>query len=104
LLDQPTVGMPSGLVACSNVVAQLDRRRLSSPGIANARRLQPLPGPLTDPACRRRVKTGSGPLSRAQERGYASITPGRYLGKRHWISLGPGPGITERLIAAPFAP
>ena len=35
--------------------------------------------------------------ARAQERGYASITPGRYLDKRHWISLGPGPGITERL-------
>ena len=32
--------------------------------------------------------------ARAQERGYASITPGRYLDKRHWISLGPGPGIT----------
>ncbi|WP_328826000.1 MmcQ/YjbR family DNA-binding protein [Streptomyces sp. NBC_00252] len=36
--------------------------------------------------------------ARAQERGYASITPGRYLDKRHWISLGPGPGITERLV------
>jgi predicted DNA-binding protein (MmcQ/YjbR family) len=36
--------------------------------------------------------------ARAQERDYASITPGRYLDKRHWISLGPGPGITERLI------
>jgi predicted DNA-binding protein (MmcQ/YjbR family) len=36
--------------------------------------------------------------ARAQIRGYASITPGRYLDKRHWISLGPGPGITERLI------
>ncbi|KUL28111.1 cytoplasmic protein [Streptomyces regalis] len=35
--------------------------------------------------------------ARALER-YASITPGRYLDKRHWISLGPGPGITERLI------
>ncbi|MEU7838366.1 MULTISPECIES: hypothetical protein [unclassified Nonomuraea] len=31
-------------------------------------------------------------------RAYASITPGRYLDKHHWISLGPGPGITERLI------
>ncbi|QNP74781.1 MmcQ/YjbR family DNA-binding protein [Streptomyces roseirectus] len=30
--------------------------------------------------------------------GHPSITPGRYLDKRHWISLGPGPGITERLI------
>ena len=36
--------------------------------------------------------------ARTQERGYASITPGRYLDKRHWISLGQGPGITERLI------
>ncbi|MFG2463733.1 MmcQ/YjbR family DNA-binding protein [Streptomyces sp. NPDC048523] len=33
--------------------------------------------------------------ARALERGHASITPGRYLDKRHWISLGPG---TERLI------
>lgn len=24
--------------------------------------------------------------------------PGRHLDKRHWISLGPGPGITERLV------
>jgi predicted DNA-binding protein (MmcQ/YjbR family) len=37
--------------------------------------------------------------ARAQERRYASITPGRYLDKRHWISLGPGPGITQRLVA-----
>ena len=36
--------------------------------------------------------------ARALEHRYASITPGRYLGKHHWISLGPGPGITERLI------
>jgi predicted DNA-binding protein (MmcQ/YjbR family) len=36
--------------------------------------------------------------ARALERGHVSITPGRYLDKRHWISLGPGPGITERLI------
>ncbi|MFH9005014.1 MmcQ/YjbR family DNA-binding protein [Streptomyces afghaniensis] len=36
--------------------------------------------------------------ARAHVRGYASITPGRYLDKRHWISLGPGPGITERLV------
>ncbi|MFJ9378569.1 MmcQ/YjbR family DNA-binding protein [Streptomyces sp. NPDC101455] len=36
--------------------------------------------------------------ARALERGFASITPGRYLDKRHWISLGPGPGITERMI------
>ncbi|MFD5315794.1 MmcQ/YjbR family DNA-binding protein [Streptomyces sp. NPDC127098] len=36
--------------------------------------------------------------ARAQERGHPTITPGRYLDKRHWISLGPGPGITKRLI------
>ncbi|MEU9918779.1 MmcQ/YjbR family DNA-binding protein [Streptomyces sp. NPDC051001] len=36
--------------------------------------------------------------ARALERGHASITPGRYLDKRHWISLGPGPGVTERLV------
>ncbi|MFE9454415.1 MmcQ/YjbR family DNA-binding protein [Streptomyces sp. NPDC006739] len=36
--------------------------------------------------------------ARAQERGYATITPGRHLDKRHWISLGPGPGITKRLV------
>ncbi|WP_406224026.1 MmcQ/YjbR family DNA-binding protein [Streptomyces canus] len=35
--------------------------------------------------------------ARALERGYASITPGRYLDKRHWISLGPGRGITKQL-------
>jgi predicted DNA-binding protein (MmcQ/YjbR family) len=34
----------------------------------------------------------------AQERRFASITPGRYLDKRHWISLGPGSGITDQLI------
>ncbi|MFF4733958.1 MmcQ/YjbR family DNA-binding protein [Streptomyces mirabilis] len=36
--------------------------------------------------------------ARAHVHGYASITPGRYLDKRHWISLGPGPGITKRLV------
>ncbi|GAA2605188.1 hypothetical protein GCM10010304_63760 [Streptomyces roseoviolaceus] len=36
--------------------------------------------------------------ARALERGYTSITPGRYLDKRHWISLGPGRGITKQLI------
>ncbi|MEU1493180.1 MmcQ/YjbR family DNA-binding protein [Streptomyces sp. NPDC005775] len=36
--------------------------------------------------------------ARALVHGYASITPGRYLDKRHWVSLGPGPGITERLV------
>ncbi|MER5437799.1 MmcQ/YjbR family DNA-binding protein [Streptomyces sp. NPDC002790] len=37
-------------------------------------------------------------LARTKARHHASITPGRYLDKRHWISLGPGPGITKRLI------
>ncbi|MER5833761.1 MmcQ/YjbR family DNA-binding protein [Streptomyces sp. NPDC002130] len=37
--------------------------------------------------------------ARAHVHGYPSITPGRYLDKRHWISLGPGPGITEGLVA-----
>jgi predicted DNA-binding protein (MmcQ/YjbR family) len=36
--------------------------------------------------------------ARALVRGYASITPGRYLDKSHWISLGPGRGITKQLI------
>ncbi|MBK3627474.1 MmcQ/YjbR family DNA-binding protein [Streptomyces sp. MBT49] len=36
--------------------------------------------------------------ARAYVHGYASITPGRYLDKGHWISLGAGPGITERLV------
>jgi predicted DNA-binding protein (MmcQ/YjbR family) len=36
--------------------------------------------------------------ARAQERGYPSISPGRYLDKRHWISLGSGPGIAQRLV------
>ncbi|TDD81490.1 MmcQ/YjbR family DNA-binding protein [Saccharopolyspora karakumensis] len=30
---------------------------------------------------------------------HTSITPGRYLDKRHWISLGAGPDITRDLIA-----
>lgn len=29
---------------------------------------------------------------------HPSIGPGRYLDKTHWISIGPGPGITERLV------
>ena len=37
--------------------------------------------------------------ARALERGHASITPGRYLDKRHWISLGSGRGITKQLIS-----
>ncbi|PNG21092.1 MmcQ/YjbR family DNA-binding protein [Streptomyces cahuitamycinicus] len=36
--------------------------------------------------------------ARAQVRDYATITPVRYLDKRHWISLGAGPGITEQLV------
>lgn len=36
--------------------------------------------------------------ARALMQVHASITPGRYLDKRHWITLGPGPGITKRLI------
>ncbi|WP_327269610.1 MmcQ/YjbR family DNA-binding protein [Streptomyces sp. NBC_01218] len=36
--------------------------------------------------------------TRAQVHGHSSITPGRYLDKRHWISLGPGPGTTGRLV------
>ncbi|MFF6992954.1 MmcQ/YjbR family DNA-binding protein [Streptomyces sp. NPDC010273] len=38
--------------------------------------------------------------ARAHVHGHASITPGRYLDKRHWISLGPGPGITGRLVTS----
>ena len=30
---------------------------------------------------------------------HASISPGRYLDKRHWISLGAGPDITRDLVA-----
>lgn len=30
---------------------------------------------------------------------HTSITPGRYLDKRHWISLGAGPGVTHDLVA-----
>ncbi|WP_219816225.1 MmcQ/YjbR family DNA-binding protein [Arthrobacter sp. 08Y14] len=29
---------------------------------------------------------------------HESITPGHYLDKRHWISVGPGAGITPELI------
>ncbi|MGW2594196.1 MmcQ/YjbR family DNA-binding protein [Streptomyces sp. NPDC001515] len=36
--------------------------------------------------------------ARAHVHAHDSITPGRYLDKRHWITIGPGPGITERLI------
>ena len=34
----------------------------------------------------------------ALRRDHAAITPGHYLDKRHWISVGPGPGITAELI------
>ncbi|GEK80610.1 MmcQ/YjbR family DNA-binding protein [Agrococcus baldri] len=34
----------------------------------------------------------------ALRRDVDSITTGRYLDKRHWISIGPGPGVTTRLI------
>ncbi|MGC9441497.1 MmcQ/YjbR family DNA-binding protein [Streptomyces sp. WG5] len=36
--------------------------------------------------------------ARAHMHAHATITPGRYLDKRHWITLGAGPGITKRLI------
>ncbi|MDT0267303.1 MmcQ/YjbR family DNA-binding protein [Streptomyces sp. DSM 44915] len=36
--------------------------------------------------------------ARAHVHAHASITPGRYLDKRHWITLGPGPGITRSLV------
>ncbi|WP_159323389.1 MmcQ/YjbR family DNA-binding protein [Streptomyces tendae] len=35
--------------------------------------------------------------ARALVHAHAANTPGRYLDKRHWITLGPGPG-TKRLI------
>ncbi|MBT2532559.1 MmcQ/YjbR family DNA-binding protein [Arthrobacter sp. ISL-48] len=34
----------------------------------------------------------------ALRRDHESITPGNYLNKQHWISVGPGPGITKRFI------
>ncbi|MGO4250267.1 MmcQ/YjbR family DNA-binding protein [Paenarthrobacter sp. RAF54_2] len=34
----------------------------------------------------------------ALRRDHDTITPGRYLNKHHWISVGPGPGITKQLI------
>ncbi|MFY7065734.1 MmcQ/YjbR family DNA-binding protein [Nocardiopsis changdeensis] len=34
----------------------------------------------------------------ALRRDHESITPGHYLDKRHWISVGAGPGITGRLV------
>jgi predicted DNA-binding protein (MmcQ/YjbR family) len=34
----------------------------------------------------------------ALRREHPTITPGRYLDKRHWISVGPGPQITAELV------
>lgn len=34
----------------------------------------------------------------ALRRDHASITAGHYLDKQHWISVGPGEGVTQRLI------
>ncbi len=38
---------------------------------------------------------GRGHLLRDQ---YASVTAGRYLDKRHWVSVGVGDGVTEELV------
>ncbi|WP_198961540.1 MmcQ/YjbR family DNA-binding protein [Pseudonocardia sp. MH-G8] len=38
---------------------------------------------------------GRGHLLRDQ---YASVTAGRYLDKRHWVSVGAGEGVTEELV------
>lgn len=34
----------------------------------------------------------------AVRRGHETITPGRYLDKQHWISIGSGSGITAALV------
>lgn len=34
----------------------------------------------------------------ALRRDHDTITPGQYLDKQHWISVGPGPGVTKRLV------
>ena len=34
----------------------------------------------------------------ALRRDHVSITPGHYLDKHHWISVGAGPGVSERLV------
>ena len=34
----------------------------------------------------------------ALRRDHESIAPGRYLDKRHWVSVGTGPGVTRRLV------
>jgi predicted DNA-binding protein (MmcQ/YjbR family) len=31
-------------------------------------------------------------------RQHESVHPGRYFDKRHWVSVGPGPGITTKLV------
>jgi len=36
--------------------------------------------------------------ARALQQEHSAITPGRYLDKRHWISVGPGPQITAKLV------
>lgn len=33
-------------------------------------------------------------------RRYASIQPGRYFDKRHWVSIGAGPGVTTSLVVS----
>jgi predicted DNA-binding protein (MmcQ/YjbR family) len=38
---------------------------------------------------------GRGHLLREQ---YASVTAGRYLDKKHWVSVGAGEGVTEELV------
>ena len=37
-------------------------------------------------------------LADTLRREYDSITVGRYLDKHHWISVGPGPGMTRHLV------
>lgn len=34
----------------------------------------------------------------ALRQNHATVTPGRYLDKQHWISIGAGPGITAALV------
>ncbi|MFB4307175.1 MmcQ/YjbR family DNA-binding protein [Actinomadura sp. GTD37] len=36
--------------------------------------------------------------ARSLRRRHESVSPGRYLNKRHWISLGAGPDITANLV------
>lgn len=38
------------------------------------------------------------PYGDALRRDHETITAGRYLDKRHWISIGPGAGITTELV------